>query len=352
MKLKLLLLFCIFLLPMLVCAEDPNLKCSLKLSSECTDIAVIYLQNGTGGWNNAHAGLGTQRPYNWTICCRVDGFSGTLQKTCDDTNGKFLRLSNATNAHAQNYSIGTYSSEACMSLGSDSEIKCNFKNSTCLSSETGILSLNKTTNSHVSAYGNYSNNVCCTSIISGSDSSGTGGSSGSGGSQITWINITADKIWRTNSINKVKIDLYTSVNTKISPLQAPLLNISPSNNIYLKNLSEVSLGTYEAWYVTLSDTKQQNYNLNVKLGYLNLESNKAFIVSDVITTTTVIKNETTIEKITGFLVKKDENTFLKKYWVLILICLLIVLIPLIIIIIYGERIWRKIKKNSQKPDLF
>ncbi len=148
-------------------------------SCSSPDDTILRLSSAT----NAHAELysGTTTSYNEEIC-----FSQlfpnaqtptTPHPTCDSTN-TILKLSAPTNAHAEDITQGNYNTNVCYG-----DLGCSVRNS-CQQGETAILKLSSQTNAHLenASQSNYGYSLCCA----------VGGVSG--GSQALWLNSTGQEV--------------------------------------------------------------------------------------------------------------------------------------------------------------
>ena len=163
------LLFLLVFFPSFASAAA-NLTCSF--STSCADTAVLYLNNDTGGYSNAHAQLPTDVSYSNILCC------GSLNTTlssdaCTDatTEQTFLRLYETTNTHVQvnNYSdIGiNYTNYACI-IPTRGSITCAYALNSCPEDYTCLASIasdnatfNNLTNAHVGPCEEYVTQICC-----------------------------------------------------------------------------------------------------------------------------------------------------------------------------------------------
>src|SRR3989344_869080 len=161
-SIKFLLLIIIIFIYLKVVIAD--LTCSISTTNSCSgnDIALLRLQNGDGGYDNAQAQLanysGTK--YTNTLCCNSTS-NPSLNNTCGTS---FLKLSNNTNAHVQNSSYSNYDQIACISsttqptcLTSSGSCPVNYVCLSSIASSTG----NNATNAHLGSCSKYNLKVCC-----------------------------------------------------------------------------------------------------------------------------------------------------------------------------------------------
>ncbi|MBI2044100.1 hypothetical protein HYT24_01930 [Candidatus Pacearchaeota archaeon] len=127
-------------------------SCTVQTKSSCQSQGK-YVVGGLSSNTNAHGELPSQNNYNYALCC---DFSGTA--TCSGSN-EIYSLSSATNAHAQIPSQTSYTNQICYR-----DLSCVSTSSSCDSNyPIQMLSLSAYTNAHLSQYGSYSINICCTS---------------------------------------------------------------------------------------------------------------------------------------------------------------------------------------------
>lgn len=139
-----------------------NLNCSIMPSADCAETKILFLENETGGYWNAHAQNASEASYDYTICCDANDLGDTLNTNCDD--GTFLKLSDVSNAHVQQPSVDTYSVDACMSAASG-DVNCEYVTSCssgydCLASMASDGSANNT-NAHLGDCDEYDTLICC-----------------------------------------------------------------------------------------------------------------------------------------------------------------------------------------------
>lgn len=147
-----------------------TLSCEFTSSSSCNspNVSIIYAQNDSGGYENAHTQNVTNSSfdrYNYALCCSSDQ---TLGRNCSEAT--FLKISNATNAHAQagNFSgASNYSTSMCFSVGLGT-MQCTYANDVCASNYTCIASIASSeagdaniTNAHIGTCGHYQQKICC-----------------------------------------------------------------------------------------------------------------------------------------------------------------------------------------------
>jgi len=158
--------FSFFVIIALKLGGTATLNCSFVSAGSCAspNISVLYAQNDSGGYENAHAQNTTNPYYLNSLCCSSDA---SISDSCGTT---FLKLSNKTNAHVQvgNYSWGTvYPVSACISL-SGGNVTCSYASTNCNPGYSCIASIassnssaNNLTDAHIGSCNKYNNKICC-----------------------------------------------------------------------------------------------------------------------------------------------------------------------------------------------
>ena len=138
------------------------LTCEITTSASCSDSKILYLQNDSGGWSNAHAQQTSVASYSNVLCCEDSSF--VVNDSCSlGTN--FLDLSASDNAHVERVDQGNYLVDACL-YSSGGLIDCNYSTScsadqTCLLSMVSVDGTANLTNAHLGNCSDYSTKVCC-----------------------------------------------------------------------------------------------------------------------------------------------------------------------------------------------
>lgn len=150
-------------------ATDAYATISCSASASCLDTEILFVENDSGGYSNAHAQNISVGTYAYSICCNADSISETVGTSCNDAGAAtFLKLSAVDNAHVQVPSLSNYINPACISV-SNRILSCDNYTSSCpaqtycvasiASSETADSNL---TNAHISASCNdYNMKICC-----------------------------------------------------------------------------------------------------------------------------------------------------------------------------------------------
>ncbi len=143
---------------MLLCAllalplSQATLTCSVKLSSCAGGEVEMLSMNGT---NNAHAELPGRMgsTYLNKVCC--SGMAGLTNAN----GGTILKLSAATNAHAEKSTGTTYNTHIAR-IGSNGPVGCSYQ-AACSGQYVCLASIEKDTNAHVGACSAYATKICC-----------------------------------------------------------------------------------------------------------------------------------------------------------------------------------------------
>jgi len=133
-------------------SAEAELECNLRLSNcQSGETAMVYLSATT----NAHLSTFPTADYNQIVCCR-DTSGVAIGTDCPPTplSAVFLRLSSATNAHAEAPEQTNYLNPVCLSLPGGIEVNCQ-RTTTGMSCETEygadyecLTGLSDVTNAH------------------------------------------------------------------------------------------------------------------------------------------------------------------------------------------------------------
>ncbi len=219
-------------------AYAATLTCSV--GSSCSGTALMYLQNDSGGYNNAHAQHVNNKSfsrYNNSLCCTSNAALGTA---CGTT---FLRLSNLTNAHAQveNYSgeNANYTNNACIDFGG---AECTNAQGSCPSGYTCLVSIGSSetnasnlTNAHVGPCSEYSTKICCRIVDAPSSPAAAAGGGGGGVASPKGISTVEElirviprelSIYLTAGINETRKVSITNLRNSLLDLEIGILGLS------------------------------------------------------------------------------------------------------------------------------
>lgn len=155
----------IFCLVFSIIVMSASLNCTITLNGTCTETVVLYIQNDTGGYSNAHVqNVSVGDIYNHTVCCDADSIGDTLTTSCEDS--VFLKLSGLTNAHIeQPGGGGNYEVDACISAVTGI-VNCTYPTGSCGSNQACLGSMasdgsSNATNAHFGGCNEYGTNICC-----------------------------------------------------------------------------------------------------------------------------------------------------------------------------------------------
>ncbi len=162
---RFLLVLLVFLLLFLV-NELVVAQLSCTITNSCSNTPLIGLKNDTGGYNNAHAELGSLNNYSYKLCCSSS--TQTVSASCSTPKSAyFLRLSNDSNAHAQNpYYAAPITYPVSVCLGGVGTASCYASTSSCQSPYQALISMassegDNNTNAHLGNSTHYSLRMCC-----------------------------------------------------------------------------------------------------------------------------------------------------------------------------------------------
>lgn len=127
--------------------------CAVRTSCIGGEVCLFSLFSST----NSHAG--DCSAYTNKVCC---DFSTAVIRTttCPSNETGVISLLRTTNSHVEQYGLGNYINNVCLN-NSDANI-CSVK-STCAPDEACVVSINKSTNSHAARCGYFGNQICCSS---------------------------------------------------------------------------------------------------------------------------------------------------------------------------------------------
>lgn len=138
-------------------------SCNVDVTASCVGTTLLYMENDTGGFNNAHAQLVSEATYANSLCCEDDVYGYTIGTDCGSTT--FLQLYSVSNSHVQQNNYSTYTNDACISVSSGGTT-CVYRDDACVGSEECLVSIASTagengTNAHVGDCNEYARKVCC-----------------------------------------------------------------------------------------------------------------------------------------------------------------------------------------------
>lgn len=142
-----------------------DFNCTILGNQTCAFTKVIYLENDTGGYWNAHAQSISVGTYDYVVCCNSNS---TLTSECG---GTFLKLNDTTNSHVQRgdyYGPGIiYGVNVCLKT-TPGYFNCTYVDGACPSDRECFASMassypadNNDTNAHIGPCEEYERKVCC-----------------------------------------------------------------------------------------------------------------------------------------------------------------------------------------------
>lgn len=145
-----------------------NFNCSIMSGGSCggDNLTILYMENDTGGYMNAHAQNVSVGTYAYAICCNS---SSSIVNVCGQ--GIFLKLNATTNTHVQRGDYNgpsiIYGVDACVSA-SPGYFNCTYVDDSCpadrecvASMASSNVSAGNNTDCHVGPCSEYRKKVCC-----------------------------------------------------------------------------------------------------------------------------------------------------------------------------------------------
>jgi hypothetical protein len=144
-----------------------TLSCSITPVGSCSTPNVKILR--LSGATNAHAelpGLWTYTYNDNVVCC---GGVTNLGTACSGTYAPILRLSASTNAHAELYNFPSYSylTVPCLSVPDGGSVSVGYQQGSCTGYDTTLMSMATSSNSHVGNGSAYPTKVCASAANAG-----------------------------------------------------------------------------------------------------------------------------------------------------------------------------------------
>ena len=162
MKIRIISLSIVAILAMICIPAYADLYCNILPSCPTGSTALLYFENDTSGFDDAHAELPSSATSPYVLCC--NSTSSTIASDCGVI---FLKLSDESNAHVHDPSYENpedYPYNACISA--DTNVSCTISTTGCLSDRTCLLSIESDettnlTNAHVGSCDTFATDVCC-----------------------------------------------------------------------------------------------------------------------------------------------------------------------------------------------
>ncbi|MGV8085367.1 MAG: hypothetical protein ACP5N9_03905 [Candidatus Bilamarchaeum sp.] len=179
--------------------NSANLSCTVATSCTGSQVDVLHISDPNGG----HCELPNQSSYSNSVCCvDLDGQVGIV----NGSGTPFLHLSSLTNAHAEEVNESSFNINASMSASNlDYGLTCEYRTS-CLSSQTCVLSISDATNAQTGNCSAFSTKVCC-SLISPPPRASTGGSSSSNPALRISLDMQCNNNTITTSVSSVSVNV-------------------------------------------------------------------------------------------------------------------------------------------------
>jgi len=290
-----------------------GLNCTIKTSGNCTNTAVLYVKNDSGGYQNAHAQNTSVATYPYVICCNSTARpNNNITVSCEDA--ILLKLSNTTNAHVELSNMSNYNVSACISTDGGL-ITCNSYLDSCPADYECMASIassepeaNNQTNAHVGDCSNYRRKICCNmnnrpdkpTLISPPDNNIT-------------TNRTPIFIWNATDAenNTLTFDLFINCYPSCSIDNRQHYNLTQSNYTLQTELKYFSDDNYYyEWYVRAFDNVSYSENSSVFNFSLQSEIILTLINSTVnFGNVSMGENKNTTDNITDpFVLRNDGNS--------------------------------------------
>ena len=164
-----LIIFLLLLIPVYIASAAGNFSCNITASGSCSYTKVLYMQNDSGGYWNAHAQNITPGTYAYAICCDSNS---TLSYACGE--GVLLKLNATSNTHVQrgDYSGSlVYGISTCLTT-TPGYFNCTYIDDSCpanrecfASMASSNASTNNDTDAHVGPCDEYRRKVCCKVVL-------------------------------------------------------------------------------------------------------------------------------------------------------------------------------------------
>lgn len=140
-----------------------TLSCLVTTAAACTGGTNTVILRMSGA-TNAHAELSSQSTAAYAsnvICC--SGVTG-LSNSCSGTFATALKLSGITNAHVEQNAQANYANNACISVPSGGSVSVGYQATNCTGFDTTLGSMTGTTNAHVGDGTAYTTKICATAV--------------------------------------------------------------------------------------------------------------------------------------------------------------------------------------------
>ncbi|UCC91577.1 MAG: hypothetical protein JSV39_04695 [Candidatus Aenigmatarchaeota archaeon] len=251
-----------------------NFTCSIMASASCsgTNTSVIYMENDTGGYWNAHAQNVSVGTYDYVVCCNC---TSTLTYACDES--VFLKLNATNNTHVQRGDyLGpgmVYGVDVCLTAD-PGYFNCTYVDDSCpaerecFASMGGTNSSDNNTNAHIGHCQEYTRKICCRVVPL---------------PKVTYKPPTPDNNSR-QAANSVNINVSVLVDSEVSPdtctLEWTVVGVSTTNY----TMEMVGSGINVSCNRTRTTNDATNYTFKVyandSVGNLKSENMRQFREND------------------------------------------------------------------------
>lgn len=206
----------------IVIPASADLNCDILTSCSPPNVALLYLKNDSGGFDNAHAELPSSPSYPNVLCCNS---TSSITSSCGVP---FLKLSSTSNAHVQDPSYGApaYGFDACIS--SDGNVSCTLSSTGCAPGKTCLVSIasdgsTNLSNAHVGSCAAYDNDVCCSLNSMPNDVTLYDPSNGN----TSLLNATPTFVWyNTTDADSPTLTYHLQVDEVSSEFQSPVVDVA------------------------------------------------------------------------------------------------------------------------------
>jgi hypothetical protein len=160
-------LFLFIILSVYMVSAVGNFTCSITASGSCSggNTSVIFMENDTGGYWNAHAQNVSVGTYDYVVCCNS---TSSLTYACDE--GVFLKLNATTNSHVQRGDYSgpgmVYGVDVCLTAV-PGYFNCTYVDGSCPGDRECFASMggsdpsDNNTNAHIGPCQEYARKICC-----------------------------------------------------------------------------------------------------------------------------------------------------------------------------------------------
>lgn len=267
-------LFLFIILSVYLVSAAGNFTCSIMENSSCTggNTSVIFMENDTGGYWNAHAQNVSVGTYDYVVCCNS---TSSLTYACNES--VFLKLNATTNSHVQRGDYSgpgmVYGVDVCLTAV-PGYFNCTYvdgycpEDRECFASMGGSNTSDNNTNAHIGPCQEYTRKICCRVIPL---------------PKVTYKPPTPDNNSR-QVANSVNINVSVLVDSEVSPdtctLEWTVVGVSTTNY----TMEMVGSGINVSCNYTINTNDATNYTFRVyandSVGNLKSEGMRQFREND------------------------------------------------------------------------